>query len=612
MPANNSLNLTSLDFDKIKANLIAFLQNQPQFADINFSGANINVLLDILSYNTYLNSFYLNMVSSETFLDSAQLTSSVVSIAKSLNYTPRSYKSSVATLNVSFPQSGLSTLTIPAGTRFSSKNSNGNFSFATRNSTVLYPSGGNFTANNLNVYEGKYFTDTYVVDNTIQNQRFIFSNQNIDIDSLNITVLENNGANTTLFTQASSLFGLSNTSTVYFLQATGNSYYEAVFGDGVFGRPPLNGATILANYMITAGSDGNSCSTNFTLIDNIGTINGLTSAISSTITVSANSFNGANTESTDSIKYNAPRAFQTQERAVTTNDYSQLILENYSDIKNVHVYGGETVNNSIQFGKVFVVPATYSGYNLTLSEKTDIQTFLSTRNVLGITPVLVDPTYLYLEVFSTVKYDQNQTTFSSFDIQNIVSNEIVSYNTTNLTNFNTEFKLSDFMAQISNADPSISSNETYVIMKKIISPALNAPSNINVLFNNPINPGSFYSSTFYVNGILYSYTDYNPNINSFSINQSSNGMTVVNQSNIVYLKTTNSAGQTSYTIGGNIDYKNGIINLGQININDFNGNIGVVFYAQPSNENVMSYNNDILEIDVVSGINLNIVTAKTS
>jgi hypothetical protein len=607
MPANNSISLVSLDFDTIKSNLITYLQNNPAFADFNFEGSNINVLLDILSYNTFLNSFYLNMAVSEMFIDSAQNRDSVVSIAKALNYTPRTYTSSLAILDCHFPQSGLSTFTIPQGTKFSGKNSNNTFTFVTRDSVTVYPSGGYFTVANLNVYEGKYVSDVYVVDNTIQNQRFILSNDNLDGNSLAVTVVENNGANTTLFTQSTSLFGLTNTSPVYFLQGAENGQYELKFGDGVFGRAPLNGATILANYMITSGSDANMAN-NFQLDDNLGTYNGYGSFILPTITVSNSSFNGANSESIESIRFNAPISFQTQERAVTVNDYKQLILQQYTDIKNVHVYGGETVNTSVQFGKTFITYATYSGYNISDSEKIDIENFLLQRNILGITPVIVDPTYLYLDVYTTVKYDPNQTVLSAIGIQNLVANTIIQYNTNNLQDFNTEFRLSDFMTAISNTDVSISSNETKVVMKKIQTPQLNSPISLNISFNNAIEPGSFLSTTFLSNGVTYQYTDYNPNVNSFNISQSSSGIVINNTSNIIYLQSIVSSGNSVYTNVGNIDYNNGVINIGQIVVNDFLGNEGIVFYASPLEENVTSFNTDIIEIDSVGGINITVTT----
>ena len=616
MPANNSISLVSLDFDTIKSNLVSYLRGNPAFADFNFEGSNINVLLDILSYNTYLQSFYLNMVASEMFLDSAQLRNSVVSLSKSLNYTPRSYKSSRLNIFCQFPQSGLSAFNIPVGTKFSAKNSNGSFTFVTRDSNTIYPSGGEFSAN-LVVYEGKYLSDVFTVDNTVESQRFLISNQNIDNDSLTVTVIASGTPYN--FTPASSLFGVSNTSNVFFIQAAENNYYEIVFGDGVFGSPPLNGSTVLANYMVTSGTDGNGAM-NVQLDDNLGSFNGSVNFIIPSISVSNSSFNGANSESIESIRFNAPRSLQTQERAVTANDYKQLVLNNYSDVKSVHVFGGEQISgaydpddnmnnsNSVQFGKVFIVPATHSGYNLSDSEKADIQSFLLERNVLGITPQVVDPAYLYLNVYTTVKYDPTKTANPPATISNIVSNAIQAYNSNNLESFDTEFKLSDFMAAITNSEQSISSNQTTVNMKKVLTPSLNTPQYLTVSYNNAINVGSVFSSAFLANGRECSFTDFNPNNNTFNFTQTSTGLQINNNSNVIYLLDSTIPSKPTYTTAGTIDYSRGIISLNQITINDFLANEGVTFIAQPASENVKAYNNDIIEIDIISGINIQIAT----
>ena len=602
--ANTSINLTSLDFDTYKANLQAYLQNQPQFSDYNFAGSNISVLLDILAYNTYQNAFYLNMVASEMFLDSAQLVSSVISKAKELNYVPRSYTSAVSFLNLVFPQNGLNTFTIPQGTRFTGKNSNTSYTFVTKQATVVYPQSNTFVANNLPIYEGIYINDSFVVDYSVQNQQFILSNKTIDTSSLVVSVSENNGVSNSLFSYSSSLFGVANTSNVYFIQATQNNLYQIVFGDGIFGRTPKNGAIVYANYISTSGSDGNGVQA-FNLADNLGPVNGQQSAIIPIITTINSSYNGANSESIDSIRYNAPRSYQTQERAVTVNDYVNLIVQNFPDIKNAHVFGGELAN-TVSYGQVFISTAAYSGFNLSDSEKAQIVSFLSTRNVLGITPVVIDPDYLYLNVTSSVKYKSSATTLTATGIQTLVSNTIVQYSNTNLNDFDTEFRFSDFLSTISNTDASIFSNETSVTMKKIIQPALNITTYATINYRNPINVGSVYSSSFLNNGRTYQYTDYNPNANNIAISQSNSGLVASSLSNLIYLTDITAPGQYVYSPGGTVDYTAGTVTLSPFTITDYLGAGGVIMYATPSNENVKSYKNDILTIDTANGINISV------
>lgn len=598
--ANNSISLVNLDFDTLKQNLKLYLKSQPQFTDFDFDGSNMSVLLDILTYNTHLNAFYLNMAVSEAFLDSAQVRNSVVSRAKELNYTPRSYRSSEAVIDIQFNQSNLSIFEIPFGTKFTGKASNKTYTYTTNESITLYPSGGYFTANNLSLYEGVFVTDIYTVDTSIEAQRFILSNDTVDTNSLTVIVSEDAGQTNTTYTKAESLYNLNANSTVYFVQATEGSFYEIVFGDGIIGRKPLNNAQVFANYRITSGSDSNG-STNFTLDDNLSSYNGAGGTITATITTLQPGLGGANAESIESIRYNAPRHYQTQGRAITTADYRSLVLSNFPDVKTMNVYGGESIANSVQFGKVFISPATFSGDPLSDNAKTDIELFLKDRCTLGVMPQVVNPDYLYLIVTSKVKYDPDNTIESPSDIKNIVSNAILTYNEDNLVDFNTEFKFSRLEAAINSSENSISSNETTIIMRKDLNPDLDTDSYIDVQYRNKIVPGSFYSTVFLSNGLQYQFTDYNPLNNTFIINQISNGrVSITNSSNLVYLKDVTNPGYETYTAAGRIDYENGSIDLNAISINGFVNNTKIEFYAEPANQDIMAKSNDLIQIDMAA------------
>jgi len=594
--ANNSISLVNLDFDTLKSNLKTYLKDQSQFADYDFDGSNMSVLLDILTYNTHLNAFYMNMAVSEMFLDSAQLRNSVISKSKELNYVPRSAKSSKASVNISFPQSNLSIFQIPFGTRFTGKSGNGTFTFTTDQSYILYPSGGKFTSN-VDIYDGTYTTDAFVVDTSVEAQRFIMSNDNIDTDSLTVIVSQDSGQTNTLYTAATNLYGLTPTSNVYFVQATEDTKYELVFGDGIFGNYPLNGSVIYSNYRISSGgaSDG---STNFTLDDNLGPINGIGS-ITSTIGVVSAASGGFTAEDIESIRFNAPRHYQTQDRAVTTNDFKNLVLMNYRDVKAVNVYGGETIADKVDYGKVYISGVTYSGAPLSDYEKQDIQVFLSEKCTMGILPKMIDPDYLYLLVTSSVKYDPNSTVNSPSDIKNIVTSAISNYNLNNLTKFDIEFKLSRLEAAINDSDKSISSNETNITLRKDVNPQLNTDTYIDINFRNEIIAGSFSSTVFLSGGKKYQYTDFNPLNNTIVVTQVSGGrITVKNSSKNVYLKDVSNPGYEIYSIAGVIDYQFGIISLNKISINGFVDSSSIQFYATPSKQDVKTKNNDLIQIDL--------------
>jgi len=596
--ANNSISLVNLDFDSLKANLKTYLKSQAQFADYDFDGSNMSVLLDILTYNTHLNAFYMNMAVSEMFLDSAQLRNSIISRAKELNYIPRSAKSSEAKINVKFPQSGLATLTIPSATKFTGKSGNGTFTYTTDQSYVIYPTGGYFTAN-LNIYEGVYISDAFVVDNSTEAQRFVMTNDNIDTDSMIVLVSENDGQTNTYFNAAENLYGLTSNSEIYFLQATEDTRYEVVFGDGVFGKKPLNNSLVYVTYRTCAGSfsDG---STNFTLDDNLGLINGLGSFLSPTITVfGSGSSGGANAETLDSIRYNAPRHYQTQGRAITANDFRNLVLNNFVNVKTLNVFGGEISANSVDYGKVFIAPATYSGAPLSDLDKQTIETYLKDKCTLGIKPKIIDPDYLFLMVSTTVRYTSASTIKTATDIKSVVNQAIKNYNTTYLIEFNTSFKLSRLEAAVNDSDPSITSNETYIVLRKDANPVLNTEVDIELNYQNEISAGTFSSTLFESNGRRYQYTDYNPSNKTLVFSQLPNGKVQVNNlSKVVYLKDVTNPGYENYNNGGEINYMSGEITLNRINISKFINSSSIQFFATPKNLDINAKNKDLIQIDL--------------
>ena len=483
--ANSSLILSSLDFDTLKQNFKTYLTSQSVLKDYNFDGSNINVLLDVMSYNSYLNSFYLNMIASEMFLDSAQKYDSVISHAKELNYVPRSSRSSVADVSFDIPTVGISgQFTIPKGTRFSGTNSNGSFTFTTDEVNVYVSGNSTYSVANLMIYEGSYFTDTYVVNYDIENQQYLITNQNVDISSITVTVIENNGANTTAFSRVENLFGLNDLSEVYFLQGAQNQKYEIVFGDGLFGRKPLNASVVQINYRVCNGTEADGISV-FSLSDNLGPING--GEINTVnIIVNSPSSSGANQESIDSIRFAAPRYFATQQRAISSDDYAALILNNFGgEVSDVVIYGGETVEPKL-YGRVIVSIKPASGTITPNYIKNKISNYLLDFIALPNRILISDPDYLYCYVVSNVQYDKTRTTKTATEIKTTVLNTITSYSVNNLEKFGNDLRYSRLIANIDNSDVGITSNDTNLRIIKRLSPKINFPTSYSLSVSNEI------------------------------------------------------------------------------------------------------------------------------
>ena len=481
--ANSSLTLSSIDFDSLKQNFKEFLKTQSVFKDYDFDGSNINVLIDVMSYNSYLNAFYLNMVASEMFLDSAQKYDSVISHAKELNYVPRSARSSAAEVQLTIDTIGFNgKMTVQKGTRFTGFNSNGSFTFTTDEAKIFVSSNSTFTLANLQIYEGDYYNDTFVVDYNIENQQFLISNRNVDTTSISVNVIENNGSTNTAFTRVETLFGLNGQSNVFFLQGAQNNQYEIVFGDSLFGRKPINGATVKVSYRIASGPSADGIS-EFVLDTDLGPVNNGSSNVSSFVVV-ANSSSGAIQEDIESVRFAAPRYFATQQRAVSADDYEALVLGNFGgEIADVVVYGGQEAEPKL-YGRVIVSLKPASGIIAPDYIKNKISNYLLEYITLPNRVVITDPDYLYCSVYSEVQYDKNTTNKTAEEIRTNVLSAISAYSTNNLEKFGKDLRYSRLIRDIDNADISITSNDTELRIIKKISPNFNQKTTYNILLGN--------------------------------------------------------------------------------------------------------------------------------
>lgn len=455
--ANSSITLTELDFDSYKDSLKSFLRSQEEFKDYDWDGSNMSVLLDLLSYNTYQLGFYLNMIGAESHLDSAQLRDSVVSHAKDLNYSPRSFSSAFAIvdINIKSSDSNKSSIFIPRGTKFSAKLGDNNFIFTT-DENITVQGVNDFIAENVTIYEGSIVSESYVTGN-----RYLINNARADTSSLVVTVLEDNGATVLEYKKAESLFDVDETSLVYFLQGAESGKYEIIFGDGVIGRKPKENSIIQIEYRISSGELPNGAK----IFKPLSNIDGETDISITTITAASS---GSVNESIDEIKFNAPRYFSTQERGVIAEDYENLLKINFPEINSVVAFGGEELSPP-KYGKVYIAIDLKELDFLPDSKISQFQEFIRRRSPVTIEPVFIEADYLYISVNSLVKYDINKSSLSISDMKTIVLEAIQEYSRTCLDDFNKALRYSKFVEAIDSADTSIISNETSLSCYKKIS-----------------------------------------------------------------------------------------------------------------------------------------------
>ena len=489
--SNTNIQVADLDFNSIKSNFITYLQSQDQFKDYNFQGSSLSVLLDLLAYNTQYNAFYLNMVANEMFLDSALQRSSVVSQAKVLDYTPKSAIAPTAYIN--FIANGVTnpSFTLPQYTNFSSEAVNGvNYNFITTDSATVNVVNGVATFNNITLKQGIGVTYTYTVNNTTNpTQLFQIPDSNIDTTTIRITVQESSSNNSfEIYKPAVDYLTLTPTSLVYFLQESLNGNYEVYFGDGVLGKYLRDGNIVGISYITTSGTAAGGAN-NFVLMDNIGAF-----TTSSVVPLSAATQGGAK-ESIASIKYQAPKSYAAQNRAVTKEDYITLIQQNNLGISfdAVNTWGGEQ-NDPPVYGQVFIALKPTGGYSLTDTQKQRlIADVIKPISVMTVEPTIVDPDYTYVQITANVLYDAKKTTYTANNISNIVKATISNFAATTLNTFNSTFSVSDLISAIKNSNSAIITNEVTIQLQKKFYPNLNNSTNYNFYFNAPIKKGTFLS-----------------------------------------------------------------------------------------------------------------------
>jgi hypothetical protein len=580
--ANTSIDLVGLDFQTIKTNLKTYLKNNSAFKDVDFEGSNINTLVDLLSYNTYLNSFYTNMVASEMFIDTAQLRDSVVSHAKSLNYTPRSFVSAAAEISLTVtPSSPTTNIVIPKGTTFTSRVGSNTYTFSTSANEVINTSNNGVFTSNVMLYEGTYIADSFTMNYSNTSQRFVLSNPTIDTGSVSVTVIEDGGSTSLSYTKTETLIGITSSTKAYFIEAAENQQYEIKFGDNIFGRKPRDGSVIVVEYRTSSGELPNGASTFL----NDGNID--SHANVSIITISS-AIGGAINETIESIRYNAPRNFQVQGRAVTATDYETILKANFGDIQSISAYGGEDLVPP-QFGKVFISVDVQNADGTPANRIRTFSDFIKDKTPLTIDVVFVDPQFMYVKVVSDVKYNVNSTTKLSSDIRTAVLSKISAHSTTNLEDFKKTIYYTKLTKDIDSADDSIVSNDTEIRAIKIITPTTNTDQSFDINFGFP-----FQSET----GVVLSSAEYHygHTVQSSPFTyQGYRSILVDDTRGVVYVaRLTSGVVEIKKTVGV-VDYINGTVTIQNLNVSDYEG-VGIKVYVRSNTKDFSSTKNVILAI----------------
>jgi hypothetical protein len=495
---NKRIVVGDLDFDTIKDNLKAFLQGQEEFSDYDFEGSAMATLLDVLAYNTHYNALYANLAVNESFLDSASKRANVVSLAKALGYTPRSATCATATVTCTLTGADptATTATIPRNQSFTTQVDGETYTFFnTSSQTVSRSSNGNFVFTGVELIEGVKITHTYTYG---KGQRFLIQNENADLNTLQVNVKPNSTSDLVdVYTRNTNIVDALSDSKIYYVKEIEGGLYEVTFGDGTLGKQLDSGNHITLTYYVSSLDAPNGARA-FTY-DGATILSGNMS-----VTTTSRASNGASSENIESIKYNAPRMYAAQNRAVTPDDYKALIYANYPVAKSVTVWGGED-NNPPVYGKTFICIKPTDANKLTNLQKEFVKSnILKQRNIVSVTPEIVDPEYFNVKITAFVYYNPRLTDNSPLEMENIVKQEILDFDENTLQRFDTMLRYSQLVRLVDDAHPAITNNITRIMVRRQFIPAYNIASEYKLTLINPISQdggkqGDVFASTgFYI------------------------------------------------------------------------------------------------------------------
>ena len=576
--------INELDFAAVKEQFIAHLRNQTQFKDYNFEGSNMNVLLDVLSYNTYMNNFYTNMAINEMFLDSAVIKNSVVSHAKELNYLPRSRTSAKAMVNVTITDTAATgqSILIPKFTEFKTNHQGANYNFITAQGYVAKKVSTNtFVAANVEIFEGEILTNFEKDGFFLDEENFLrcnLSNEDIDINTIEVFVDDEATEGQNQFFYTKDIFGVTATSKVFYLDPYFNDRYSVYFGRNLYGEQPSQDVDIKVQYRICSGEEPNGSSRFTTTF--------VSNAVVTTIEAAGG---GAERETIDSIKYFAPKSIQIQERAVTARDYDILLRQRFPEIQSVSVYGGDELDPP-QYGRVAISVNLQGDGTISTTAKNEYVRYLSNKSPLTIEPIFIDPDFLYVELTVDVIYDGNQTGKSIQELESLIRSAISSYNSTNLDDFGETLRASRLTTIIDNVDDGILSNSLCINPIIEYKPLLNLTLNPRFKFETQLVKPYPYKAT---NG----FADFKPSVisSNFTYRGINSKLQDDGSGNMRIISANAVNSEILNPLIGTVNYTTGEIRLINFSVEAFSGD-AIQIYVAAASVNITSPKSRILTI----------------
>jgi hypothetical protein len=555
MTANSALLVSSLSFDTIRSNLAAYIANKSEFKDFDFADSALGSLLDLLAYNTYYNAFYANMASNEAFIDSAQFFDSVASRAKLLGYLPTSAKGATANVHIRFTtlvaSPGNPTLTIPKNTSFTSTINSVSYTFVTPKTYTLSANSINKFEADIELTEGIPLTHRYVYSTA--NTSFVIPNEKVDVGSIDVVVTT--GGSPKTYIKADDIFVVNSSAEIFYVEYDRDQKYRISFGDGVLGKKPAFNSTVAISYRVCNAQLANGAN-NFTATS---TVAGQSNFI---LSVNDRASGGADIEGIESVRFNAPKLFETQNRAVTAADFQRIILQNNPDFQAVNVWGGEE-NDPPVYGKVYVAVKPYQGSLISSTRKTQIKNDVKRYSIQSIDMEMTDPTFLYIIPSVTATYDATKTSKTPSEIANLIAQRIISFESENFNRFDGKFWYSKFLTAIDETESSIVGATAIIDLQKKFRPSTSVKGTYKFRFNTPLQTYSNLGQASTSSGTIFSSAfTYKGNVSYLEDNGF--GTLQIYYNNVEKIYTNQSA--------GTVDYETGTLVISEFLPSAFSGN----------------------------------------
>lgn len=488
-----TIKASDLDFDNIKASLKSYLSAKDEFEDYDFEGSALSNLMDVLAYNTHLNGLVANFALNESFLPTAQLRTSLVNHSLSFGYIPRSKTASRASLSISVNLQSAAvkpdTVTLPAGTSFTAIVEGIEYTFRTLIDYIGYDTTGSgiytfvdpLGTATVTVLEGAISVKTFIAEPGTDRQVYVVPDQDLDLSTVAVQVYDDLNSDTfTSYFSANATSGGQIISTIdentalYLPLETYNGYWEFNFAiGGLTGNNPTEGQVIRVTYLKTNGKNANGASVFTPTFPNL-TVNNVSYPL--LITTTAKSAFGADKESTESIRVNAPLSYLAQNRLVAPSDYRGVIANGVPGIKSINAWGGED-NIPAKYGKT-MVSIVYED-TLTAAQSAATEQLIKTNltdplSVIGVEAEFVQPTFQYININTSFRYNVSATNLTLEGINAKIKNTVETYFANNTGKFNDVIRKSRLQSVVDGADPSVLGNDIDLTMTSRFSPLKNS------------------------------------------------------------------------------------------------------------------------------------------